>query len=237
MENKKFTFSERRINESLLSLPERKLLNFLSAKMPEWITPNLLTIIGLIGSVLIFSGYILSRFEKTFLLLVNVGLIINWFGDSLDGTLARYRKIEKPRFGFFIDHIVDAIAVVLVFQGLGLSSYVDVQLAVWMMSLYLLLLVLAIISAYTQGIFRISDTQIGPTEMRIIAFISNLIMYIFGKPQINTIWGSTTIYSIVMIALIVLLAVIFLKNIFREGKFIYESEMNSLKTPIEKNAQ
>ena len=118
-----------RVNETTITKLEKKALHWLAGRMPAWVVPDTLTIIGLIASIIIFASYGLTYFNKNFLWLASLGFILNWFGDSLDGTLARYRKIERPRYGFFVDHIIDAISEVLVFIGLGLSPYLRFDLA------------------------------------------------------------------------------------------------------------
>ena len=100
--------SHKRVNDILLGPIERPALNWLAAHMPAWMTPDGLTIIGVIGAVIILVSYGLSNLEPAFLWLASFGFFVNWFGDSLDGTLARYRKIERPKYGFFVDHTVDA---------------------------------------------------------------------------------------------------------------------------------
>jgi phosphatidylglycerophosphate synthase len=118
----------RRINDTVLGPLERPALKWLAAHQPAWVTPDILTAIGTLGAVVIFTGFILSNYDKNFLWLATLGFIINWYGDSLDGTLARYRHIERPRYGYFVDHTVDSFNEVLVFVGLGLSPYLRLTL-------------------------------------------------------------------------------------------------------------
>ena len=109
-----------RVNDILLGPFERPALQWLAERMPRWVTPDVLTATGIFGSVMTFAGYWASSSTATFLWLASLGLVVNWFGDSLDGTLARFRHIERPKFGFFIDHTVDAISESLIVFGLGL---------------------------------------------------------------------------------------------------------------------
>ncbi|MFQ5822740.1 MAG: CDP-alcohol phosphatidyltransferase family protein [bacterium] len=99
--------SHKRINDILLGPIEPPVLKWIVVCMPQWVTPNMLTGVGLIAAIIICVSYWLSNFNKNFLWLANFGFILNWFGDSLDGTLARYIKIERPKFGYFIDHTLD----------------------------------------------------------------------------------------------------------------------------------
>ena len=114
----------KRINDILLGPLERPALHWLAENMPGWVTPDLLTAVGLMGSLIALAGYGLSSYDPLFLWLASLGFIINWFGDSLDGTLARYRHIERPIYGFYIDHSMDIVTEALFFIGLGISPYV-----------------------------------------------------------------------------------------------------------------
>jgi len=145
--------------------------------MPAWVMPDTLTALGLFGSLLIFAGYALTIYDSRFLWLSSLGFVINWFGDSLDGTLARYRHIERPRYGFFIDHITDAISEILIFIGLGLSPYLRFDLAMLASTAVFLI-------TYVKGVFRISYGGISPTEIRLIAILANTVVLIFGNPSV-----------------------------------------------------
>ncbi len=117
----------KRVNDILLGPLERPALHWLAAHMPAWITPDICTLIGLGGAVMTLAGYGLSNVHPGFLWLASLGFLINWFGDSLDGTLARHRHIERPRYGYFVDHTTDAAVQVMIFLGLGLISLCHLQ--------------------------------------------------------------------------------------------------------------
>jgi len=152
-----------RVNPMLLGPLERPALRWLAAHMPAWVHPDLLTAFGFLGTVVIFVSYVLTNYSPWFLWLASLGLIMNWFGDSLDGTLARYRNIERPKYGFFVDHIVDALDEVLVFLGLGLSPYIDFRIATLALIGYMLMSVLVYVDTIVTGKFRISYAKLGPT--------------------------------------------------------------------------
>ena len=114
--------------------------------MPAWMSPDLLTLIGILGAVIIFAGYALTKVNSIFVWLASIGFVVNWFGDSLDGTLARYRKIERPKYGFFVDHTVDAFSQLLIFVGLGLSIYVSFSVAALALTGYLLMIITAVLT-------------------------------------------------------------------------------------------
>lgn len=170
----------RRTNDILLGPLERPALKWLASHMPVWITPDICTLIGVIGAAWIMVSYALSALNRNFLWLASLGFIINWFGDSLDGTLARYRHIERPKFGFFLDHTLDAFNEVMIFLGLGLTPYVRFDAAALLLIAYLLLSVLVYVRTCVVGEFKISYGKLGPTEFRVIAMLLNLGMFFGG---------------------------------------------------------
>ncbi len=175
----------KRQNPSFLGFLERPALGWLSTHMPRWVTPDMLTIFGFLSAVLIGVSYALSKNNPAFLWLASLGFFLNWFGDSLDGTLARKRNIERPKYGFFIDHTTDALAEVIMFVGLGLSGYVDMTLALIALVGYFLMSILVYIYTYACGTFRIAYIGLGPTEFRAIAIIANALIFFIGNPIIK----------------------------------------------------
>ena len=201
-----------RVNDILLGPLERPALQWLAAHMPAWVTPDILTIIGVLGAFVIAVSYTLSSLDRNFLWLASLGFIINWFGDSLDGTLARYRHIERPVFGFFVDHVIDACSGTMIFLGLGLTPYVSFSVACLTLISYLLLSVLVFVRTSVAGIFKISYGKLGPTEIRATAIVLNIAMY-FGGIQTFTVRIGTatqifTPYDLMM-AMIALLMISF----------------------------
>ncbi len=170
-----------RVNNMLLGSLERPTLKWLAAHSPRWMTPDLYTAIGALGSVVSLAGYILSRFHPAFLWLATLGFIVNWYGDSLDGTLARYRHIERPIYGFFVDHVLDSVSQVLFFLGLGISPYVSFNIACLGLIAFLLMTTLVFLRTSTAGEFRISYSMLGPTEARVLAILLNTAMFVFGR--------------------------------------------------------
>jgi phosphatidylglycerophosphate synthase len=194
----------------LLGPLERPALAWLAARMPPWMTPDILTAIGVSGSLVIFLGYVLTHIHPGFLWLASLGFVINWFGDSLDGTLARYRHIERPRYGFFVDHTMDAISEYLVFVGLGVSPYVKLEIACLALIAYLLLSILTYVRTCVDGVFKISYTRIGPTEMRVIAILSNTLIFSIGNPTLRLPVGTMTVYDLIVALVAVVLTIGFL---------------------------
>ena len=173
--------SHRRVNDILLGPLERPTLKWLAAHMPAWVTPDVCTFIGVLGAWLTGISYILSNYNNNFLWLASLGFVINWFGDSLDGTLARYRKIERPVFGFFVDHIIDAFSVTVIILGLGLTPYVSFDVACLALIAYLLLCVLVFVRTSAIGEFKISYSKLGPTEVRVLLISLSVLMYFVGE--------------------------------------------------------
>ena len=172
----------RRVNDILLGPLERPTLKWLAAHMPDWVTPDTCTLVGLLGSLGVAASYILSSYDRNFLWLASLGFVVNWLGDSLDGTLARYRRIERPVYGFFVDHTIDAFSVSVIVLGLGLTPYVSFNIACLTLIAYLLLCVLVFVRTSAVGEFKISYGRLGPTEIRVFAIVLNTIMY-FGGVQ------------------------------------------------------
>lgn len=162
-----------RVNSTLTAPLERPALQWLAAHSPAWITPDVLTSIGVVGSVMCFVGYWLTGRDVAWLHLVNLGFLVNWYGDSLDGSLARYRKIERPKFGFYIDHSVDAVTEFLTIIGIGMSPYLRLDIAAFAMIGYLLMSVHVYVRTAVEGVFKISYGIFGPTEMRLIIVLVN----------------------------------------------------------------
>jgi archaetidylinositol phosphate synthase len=213
--------NHRRVNDILLGPLERPTLKWLAAHMPAWVTPDILTMIGVLGSVGVAVSYVLSLYDRNFLWLASLGFIVNWFGDSLDGTLARHRRIERPVFGFFVDHVTDAFSSTVIFLGLGLAPYVSFSIACLALIAYLLLSVLVFVRTSVSGIFKISYGKLGPTEIRVLAILLNIGMYFGGVVTYSVMLGSTkqlvfSPYDLVVAAIALLLLIFFLVTAIQE---------------------
>lgn len=208
----------RSLDSSILRI-EKIILVYLAERMPGWVTPDLLTSFGLAGSVVIFAGYALTFFHPGFLWLASLGFFFNWFGDSLDGTLARVRQIQRPRYGFFIDHIIDAVSEVLVFVGLGLSPYLQFELALLALIAYLLGSIYVYLTTYVNGVFRISFSGLSPTSMRIIAVFANTLVFFTGNPTVSISIPLSgpglqifSLFDLIVIALTLAMVALFVTN-------------------------
>ncbi|NVD44771.1 CDP-alcohol phosphatidyltransferase family protein [Qipengyuania atrilutea] len=168
-----------RIQQNLLARSERRLLNWLCARMPGWVSPDMLTFVGMIGAFLVFAGYVGSNLGDEWLWVAIGGYIVQWFGDSTDGSLARFRQIERPRYGYFLDHSCDGLATTLVVAGIGLSPYVKLEVALVALAGYLLLSIHAFLSVRVLGELKLSYLNAGPTELRFVLIALTLAMIYF----------------------------------------------------------
>ena len=178
MENTK---QAERIQTSIINGAERKALNWLAAHMPEWVTSDMLTVVGIVGAALIGAGFILSDCNINWLWLSSFGLLVNWFGDSLDGSLARYRNTQRPIYGYYLDHTVDCINMTFMFAGVGLSGLARMDLALFAYLIYTFMIVNVSINAHLKSEFKLTYAKLGPTEFRIIVVILNTLL-IFIEP-------------------------------------------------------
>lgn len=170
-----------RIQQNWLAARERQLLNWLCARMPTAVTPDTLTVIGMIGAVMVFVGYVASNLATNWLWLTLAGYAVQWFGDSLDGSLARYRHIERPSYGYFIDHSCDGLANLLIVAGIGLSPFVTMDVAMIALAGYLLMSIHTFLSARVVGELRLSYMAAGPTELRLVLMGMTVMMMVLGS--------------------------------------------------------
>jgi len=165
---------ETRVHGSLLAAGEKRVLIWIAERLPRWVNSDHLTGLGAAGMLGAGLGYALSPHWRPALLLVVFFLMVNWFGDSLDGTLARVRRHERPRYGFYIDHVLDAVGILLLIGGLLAGGYVSLLPAAAFLLAYYLLTIEIALATHALGVFRISYWKFGPTELRILLAIGTL---------------------------------------------------------------
>ena len=166
----------RRVNRALTASMEKRVLQWMAERAPQWLSSDQLTVLGLCAQVGAGLAYALSRYERRALLLVIVCLVFYWLGDSLDGTLARVRRQQRPRYGFYVDHMVDVFGSTALMCGLGLSGFLHWQTAIAMLVAFLLLSSESYLATYTLSRFQLSQGIFGPTEIRILLIIGNLAL-------------------------------------------------------------
>lgn len=203
---------EIRIQNSFFHRVEKKVLIWLAERVPRYVNSDHLTIIGFTGAIISCVGYILTNLDFIYLWIASFGLVVNWLGDSLDGTLARVRNAQRPIYGFFFDHNIDALTILVICIGVGLSPLVSFSIAMLILTGYLLLSIFSYINAYLKGEFKITYMNLGPTEFRVIAIIINtLLIYLPSKGTTLDLMGfSIGIIDAVCIIIAILLILIYL---------------------------
>ena len=190
-----------RVHNSLVSGLERKTLAWLVRRLPVSVTPDMLTAFGIFGASVTLVGYVLTLWAPQFLWLASFGLVLHWLGDSLDGSLARFRKIERPKYGYFIDQTVDVIGNLLIGVGIGLSPYVRMDTALFAMAGYHALSIYSFVRACISNEFHVSLLGSGPTEIRLLIILMNTFILVFGAPQFTVIGIAMTWCDLAMMAM------------------------------------
>ena len=164
----------RRVNHAITARVEKRALQWLAERAPQWVSSDQLTLLGLGAQIGAGLCYALVRWDRRALLLAIVCLALNWLGDSLDGTLARVRRQERPRYGFYVDHMVDILGAVALMCGLGASGLLHWATAMAMLIAFLVLSSESYLATYTLSCFQLSQGIFGPTEIRILLVLGNL---------------------------------------------------------------
>ena len=175
-----------RVNRSLTAEAEKRALEWIARRAPRWVTSDQLTILGLGAQIGAGAFYALARHHRYALIPVCVCLALNWLGDSLDGTLARVRRQQRPRYGFYVDHMVDMFGATALMCGLGFSGFLHWQTAIAMLIAFLLLAGESYLATYTLSCFELSPGLFGPTEIRILLIIGNLALL---RSPYSTVFG------------------------------------------------
>jgi phosphatidylglycerophosphate synthase len=206
-----------RFQESWVAAAEKRALLWLAARTPERINSDHLTALGLIAQLGAGACYALAFWNRYALLAVIVCLALNWLGDSLDGTLARVRQHLRPRYGFYVDHMVDSFGALALMGGLALSGYMHPQIAIGLLIGFLMLSIQSYLATHAVGEFRISFWRFGPTELRILLAIGNLAL--FWKPVVHLFGAKYRLFdvggTIGLAGMSLILIVFTLQNTFR----------------------
>jgi archaetidylinositol phosphate synthase len=211
----------RRVNQALTASLEKRALQWMATRTPRWVSSDQLTVLGLGAQIGAGIGYALARYQRLALLLVIACVVLNWFGDSMDGTLARVRGQQRPRYGFYVDHMVDVFGAVALMCGLGYSGFVHWQIAIAMLIAFLLLSSESYLATYTLSEFQLSQGMFGPTEIRLLLIVGNLALLrspysvIFGHRWLLFDVGGV-IAAIGMMGMAVLLTVRHIVQLYRE---------------------
>jgi phosphatidylglycerophosphate synthase len=172
-----------RVHTSILAAAEKRLLIQIAQRLPLWINSDHLTLLALAAMALSGAGFALARYDRRALWLVVIALALNWFGDSLDGTLARVRRAERPRYGFYVDHVLDIVGITLLLGGLAVSGFMSPLIALSLLVAYLLVAGEVFLATAVNGVFRMSFAGFGPTELRIVLAIGAIALV--GDPRVD----------------------------------------------------
>jgi len=208
----------KRIQTSLLNSVERKALIALAKRQPHWMTSDILTFTGTLGALVFAAGFILSRYSIHWLWLSSFGMVINWYGDSLDGTLARFRKCQRPIYGYYLDHTVDCINEGLMFFGIGLSGLMRLDLALTALILYLFLTINVSMNAHLKGEFKLTYGKLGPTEFRLLVILFDTVLILF--PGIREFcWQGLSALDLFAVLVNIFLLIIYIVTIVSDARY------------------
>ena len=208
---------QRAINTAITGKAEEKAKKWICPRIPQWINSDHLTILGYIGILITSIGMILGFVNRLYVTLVPLGLLINWFGDSFDGSIARYRNKGRPKYGYYIDKIVDSVAVITLALGFGLSGFIKIEISLLFACIYLALMSHVDLVVHVQGESRNAFGLFGPTEIRIIGVFFSIYIF-FSKVIYFNIWGNLwTQFDLGMLILILIMAMILIVSIIKKG--------------------
>jgi archaetidylinositol phosphate synthase len=168
----------------LLARPETRALEWIARRLPRWVMPDHLTALGVLAAIGIAAAYALSGQDPAWLWAASGLLVVHWLGDSLDGTLARVRRSERPRYGYYLDHLVDAIATALIGIGLGLSPYLLLATGLVLVVAYLVLSINTYLETHALGVFSLGYGRLGPTEARVGLVVINSVLALGIAPVV-----------------------------------------------------
>ncbi len=186
-----------RVNKIALARFEQWALPRMAARLPGWMTPDKLTLIGLAAAVVIGGSYILTQYSLAWLWVASAGFVVHWWGDSLDGTLARIRNIRRERYGFYVDHQSDAVSTFLIFVGLGLSPLMELSAALLLIVAYYLMMIHVNLVTIARDVFKISFAGAGPTELRLFMIAANTVVFFLANPVVSLLGFDLRLFSLI----------------------------------------
>jgi archaetidylinositol phosphate synthase len=181
----------------LLARPEALVLEWIARRLPRFVMPDHLTLLGVLAAVGIAAAYALSNRDPVWLWAASGLLVVHWLGDSLDGTLARVRRSERPRYGYYLDHLVDAIATALIGIGLGLSPYMLLATGLVIVVAYLVLSINTYLETNVLGVFSLGYGRLGPTEARLALIAVNALPALGIAPAVSVVGVGVTVLDVV----------------------------------------
>jgi phosphatidylglycerophosphate synthase len=217
------------VNTAITANAEEKAKEYICPRIPEWMNPDHLTVIGILGVLISSVGFILGFFNRVWLLLVPLGLIINWFGDSFDGSIARYRKRTRPNYGYYIDKIVDSVVIIMFALGIGLSGFVKIEIALLLAATYLAMMMHVDLVVHVQNKAQNSFGMFGPTEIRIIGILFTVVMFFVPVSYYNIYGHYLTQYDFAVFGLTVIMFLVLIVSIFRKGIELHRQDIKNWK--------
>ena len=181
----------------LLARPEARVLEWIARRLPSWVMPDHLTALGVLAAIAIAAAYALSNRDPVWLWAASGLLVVHWLGDSLDGTLARVRRSERPRYGYYLDHLVDAIATALIGIGLGFSPYMLLVTGLVIVVAYLVLSINTYLETHALGVFSLGYGRLGPTEARVALIAINTLLVLGIAPSMSIFGFGITVLDVV----------------------------------------
>jgi len=224
MDNAGFQQAER-AQLSILSKLEKRCLVWMAERMPTRVNSDHLTVLGATGMFLAGLCYWYARWNRLGLLLVILFLAVNWFGDSLDGTLARVRNRQRPRYGFYVDHVIDTFGALFLTSGLAFSGYMSTAIAAGLLIVFYMLSIEVYLATYTIGTFHLSFWIFGPTELRLVLAIGNLVLYFSDSSTVKLIGGEYRLFDVGGAVGIVGMALMLIVATIRHTRMLYHGEM------------
>lgn len=212
----------KRVQESILAPAEKKILTWLAERVPARLNSDHFTLLGFAAMLLAGASYALARRYPAALLLATFFVALNWLGDSLDGTLARVRKQLRPRYGFYVDHLLDSFGALALMGGLALSGYVHERVALGMLLAFLLLSIEVYLATYTIGNFHLSFWKFGPTEVRVLLGIGNIAL--LTHPKVHLLGAEFRLFDVGGVIAIAGMAVMCIFSGLRHIRYLYRLE-------------
>jgi phosphatidylglycerophosphate synthase len=212
----------------LLAVPEKQLLQAIARRVPRRLRPNDFTLLGVLSATAAGAAYALARHHPAWLWVASAFLALQWLGDSLDGTLARVRKTERPRYGYYLDHVTDAYSTAVIGLGIGLSHYVHVGLALGLVVLYLVLSINVYLETQVLGTFKLGYGLLGPTEVRLILIGANAVLAL----GLAIVTIANAVVVLLLVAMVGLLIARFARNVAMLARLEPQPLRNGAPRPV-----
>jgi archaetidylinositol phosphate synthase len=219
-----------RLQTSVLSAAEKRLLIWIANRLPRWINSDHLTVLGAIGMLATGASFALSSYHPALLAGAIAGLAVNWFGDSLDGTVARVRNCQRPRYGFYVDHVLDTVGILFLLAGIGLSGYMSPIVAVVLLAAYYMLNIEIYLATAVLHEFRMAFFKFGPTELRLVLVAG--IVALFFRPTVVLAGHRFLLFDVGGLVSAAGMAFLFVLSAVRNTRTLYEAEPLPKSAPL-----